>query len=155
MCCCVWYLDRCFGGCCVVVHVRASCTFVAAIAGWVLRALSPKPVFLHVASPCIQESGPLTALLTSLVLSSPHHDILISLSLGSLLAICLVHTRFCTDPEIMSVVNTTFILWFVLPPCVPVIIDFFHKFTVHIDGLGFFPFSTFRMVTILSVALTL
>ena len=151
------YLGRCFGGCAEFVLwctcARVFRTFVAAIAGWVLRALSPKPVFLHVASPCIQESGPLTALLTSLVLSSPYHDMLISFSLGSLLAICLVHTRFCTDPEIMNVVNTTLILWFVLPPCVPVI--FFHKFTVHIDGLGFFPFSTFRMVTTLSVALTL
>ena len=56
-------------------------------------------------------------------------------------------------PELVKVVNTTFILWFVLPPCTPVIINFFHKFAVRIDGLGIHPFSAFRMVAILSVAL--
>jgi autophagy-related protein 9 len=39
--------------------------------------------------------------------------------------------------ELASVVLTPFVLWFSLPPCAPVIIDFFREFTVHVDGRGY------------------
>ncbi|KAH6918473.1 autophagy-type protein 9 [Coprinopsis sp. MPI-PUGE-AT-0042] len=39
--------------------------------------------------------------------------------------------------EILSVLTTPFVLWFSLPECAPAIIDFFHEFTVHVDGRGY------------------
>ncbi|KAG2157500.1 putative transmembrane protein [Suillus clintonianus] len=39
--------------------------------------------------------------------------------------------------EIVSVLTTPFILWFSLPPCAPVIVDFFHDFTVWVPGRGY------------------
>ena len=49
----------------------------------------------------------------------------------------------------------TFIPWFALPPFALVVVDFFHEFAVHVDGLGFRPFTAFRVVAILSLALAL
>jgi len=39
--------------------------------------------------------------------------------------------------ELATVVLTLSILWFVLPPCTPAKVDFFHEFTVHINRLGY------------------
>ncbi|KAG7448093.1 APG9-domain-containing protein [Guyanagaster necrorhizus] len=39
--------------------------------------------------------------------------------------------------EVLSVVLTPFVLWFSLPSCAPAIVDFFHEFTVHVDGRGY------------------
>ena len=39
--------------------------------------------------------------------------------------------------EILSMIFTPFVLWFVLPKCSDRIIDFFREFTVHVDGLGY------------------
>lgn len=38
--------------------------------------------------------------------------------------------------ELLSVVTTPFVLWLSLPDCAPGLVDFFRKYTVHIDGLG-------------------
>ncbi|PWZ00040.1 APG9-domain-containing protein [Testicularia cyperi] len=38
--------------------------------------------------------------------------------------------------ELLSVITTPFVLWLSLPSCAPDLIDFFRKYTVHIDGLG-------------------
>ncbi|EIW84892.1 APG9-domain-containing protein [Coniophora puteana RWD-64-598 SS2] len=39
--------------------------------------------------------------------------------------------------EIISIVTTPFVLWFSLPECAPVIVDFFHDFTVWVPGRGY------------------
>lgn len=39
--------------------------------------------------------------------------------------------------EILSVIQTPFVLWFSLPECAPAIIDFFREFSVHVDGRGY------------------
>lgn len=39
--------------------------------------------------------------------------------------------------ELISVVLTPFVLWLSLPPCAPSIIDFFHDFSIHVDGRGY------------------
>ncbi|SPO29656.1 related to ATG9 - integral membrane protein required for Cvt and autophagy transport [Ustilago trichophora] len=38
--------------------------------------------------------------------------------------------------ELLSVVTTPFVLWLSLPGCAPDLIDFFRKYTIHVDGLG-------------------
>ncbi|SNX83966.1 related to ATG9 - integral membrane protein required for Cvt and autophagy transport [Melanopsichium pennsylvanicum] len=38
--------------------------------------------------------------------------------------------------ELLSVVTTPFVLWLSLPGCSPDLIDFFRKYTIHVDGLG-------------------
>ncbi|KAI6245902.1 Autophagy-related protein [Erysiphe necator] len=39
--------------------------------------------------------------------------------------------------EVFSIIFTPFILWFSLPKCSNLIIDFFREFTVHVDGVGY------------------
>ena len=39
--------------------------------------------------------------------------------------------------KFISVILTPFVLWFSLPQCALVIIDFFHDFTVHMPGCGY------------------
>ena len=39
--------------------------------------------------------------------------------------------------EIISILLTPFVLWFVLPTCSDRIVDFFREFTLHVDGLGY------------------
>ena len=39
--------------------------------------------------------------------------------------------------ELATVVLMPSILWFVRPPCTPAKVDFFRKFTVHINRLGY------------------
>jgi autophagy-related protein 9 len=39
--------------------------------------------------------------------------------------------------ELISVVLTPFVLWLSLPPCAPSIIDFFHDFSIHVEGRGY------------------
>lgn len=38
--------------------------------------------------------------------------------------------------EVLSVVTTPFVLWLSLPGCAPDVIDFFRKYTIHVDGVG-------------------
>lgn len=38
--------------------------------------------------------------------------------------------------ELLSVVTTPFVLWLSLPGCAPDLVDFFRKYTIHVDGLG-------------------